>query len=163
MATTFWVFIIVCPLLRGLSLLLLLLWPLSRAAAQWLHQASRYVSYYFALEVMLLAVPLIHNAMGPLTANILSDKNFPLCKKLNLIYPNPSDEPPDLCFEIAVSPLQGYWLTVAAVAIFLVSGFDGSPTHKFVHRLLEPEDTPPPLLCKPERCRPSVFGVRIGG
>ena len=151
MASTFWVFIIVCPLLRGLSLLVLLLCPLRPAAASRLHRASRYVSYYFALEVMLLAVPLIHNAMGPMTANILSAKNFPLCKSLNHIYPNPPGEPSDLCFEIDVVAMEGYWLTVLAVAVFLLSGFDGSPTHKYIHRLLEPEDRPPPLACKLRR------------
>ena len=100
---------------------------------------------------MLLAVPLIHNAMGPMTANILSVKNFPLCKSLNHIYPNPPGEPSDLCFEIDVVAMEGYWLTVLAVAVFLLSGFDGSPTHKYIHRLLEPEDRPPPLACKLRR------------
>ena len=153
MATTFWVFVIVCPLLRGASLLVLLLAPFSRAAALRLHRASRYASYYFALEVLLLAVPLIHNAMGPMTANLLSVNNFPACKHLNVIYPNPPGEPHDLCFEISVEPLQGYWLTLAAVAIFLLSGFDGSPTHKYIHRLLEPADTPPPTCAVSARCR----------
>jgi len=153
MATTFWVFVIVCPLLRGASLLVLLLWPLSHAAALRLHRASRYASYYFALEVLLLAVPLIHNAMGPMTANLLSIANFPACKHLNVIYPNPPGVPHDLCFEISVEPLQGYWLTLAAVAIFLLSGFDGSPTHKYIHRLLEPADTPPPTCAVSARCR----------
>ena len=152
MATTFWVFVIVCPLLRGASLLALLLWPLPHAAALRLHRASRYASYYFALEVLLVAVPLIHSAMGPMTATLLSVSNFPACKHLNAIYPNPPGEPHDLCFEISVEPLQGYWLTLAAVAVFLLSGFDGSPTHKYIHRLLEPADTPPPTCAVPARC-----------
>ena len=79
-----------------------------------------------------------------MTATLLSVSNFPACKHLNDIYPNPPGEPRDLCFEISVEPLQGYWLTLAAVAVFLLSGFDGSPTHKFVHREVEPDDVAPP-------------------
>ena len=44
------VFIVICPLLRGASLLLLLLRPMTVAAAQRLHARSRAVSYYYALE-----------------------------------------------------------------------------------------------------------------
>ena len=58
MASTFWVFVIVCSLLRGASSLALLLWPLPHAAALRLHRASRYASYYFALEVLTLTLTL---------------------------------------------------------------------------------------------------------
>ena len=87
-----------------------------------------------------------------MTATLLSVTNFPACKHLNAIYPNPPGEPRDLCFEISVEPLQGYGLTLAAVAVFLLSGFDGSPTHKYIHQILEPEDVPPPEWAAYWRC-----------
>ena len=40
--------------------------------------------------------------------------------------------------------LVGYYFTIAAVVVFLLTGFDGSPTHKFMHKKLYPEDRPPP-------------------
>ena len=48
-----------------------------------------------------------------------------------------------------VDPAHGYWLTVAAFAMYLVSGYDGSPTHKFMHRWIQPEDrfVPPTVAC----------------
>ena len=41
----------------------------------------------------------------------------------------------------------GYFVAVAAVILYLVSGVDGSPTHKYIHNILHPYDTPPPNLC----------------
>ena len=144
MATTFWIFIVVCPLLRSLSLLALLLLPLRHDAAVRLHLASRYVSYYWALEIMLMAVPLTSIAMGPMTANLLSDLNFPPCIELNKHYPNPPGEPKDLCFAVDVQPDLGYNLTCVTVVLYLLAGFDGSPAHKYIHRLLYPDDAAPP-------------------
>ena len=43
-----------------------------------------------------------------------------------------------------VNCLEGYCVTLAAVGLFLLSGFDGSPTHRYIHRRLYPDDTPPP-------------------
>ena len=118
--------------------------PLRHDAAVRLHLASRYVSYYWALEIMLMAVPLTSIAMGPMTANLLSDLNFPPCIELNKHYPNPPGEPKDLCFAVDVQPDLGYNLTCVTVVLYLLAGFDGSPAHKYIHRLLYPDDAAPP-------------------
>lgn len=147
MSATFWVFIIVCPLVRGFSLLHLLLTPLTRPTARRLHAVSRAVSYYYAFEVMLVAVPLIGITIQPMTSSLFTDFNTPICKQINQAFPNPpGTDPPNLCFTITVVPSAGYWVVAAAVGLFLVSGFDGSPTHKFIHRRLYPGDEPPPNL-----------------
>ena len=152
MSLTFWLFIVICPLLRGLTLLQLLLVPMTEAAAKRLHAVSRAVSYYYAFEVMLSAIPLIGITIQPMTSSIFTSFNTPLCKQINEAFPNPAGtEPPNLCFTVGVVPSTGYWAVVAAVAVFLASGFDGSPTHKFVHRRFYPDDEPPPILaaCAP--------------
>jgi hypothetical protein len=145
MSTTFLFFIGVSPLVRSITLLVLLLCPLSLPRARWLHHASRYVSYYQALEVMLVSVPLLHAAMGPLSANLITKMQFPGCVGLTEKFPNPpGTDPPDLCFAIAVKSNAGYWLSLTMVLLWLISGFDGSFTHKYIHRRLLPEDTRPP-------------------
>jgi len=48
------------------------------------------------------------------------------------------------CFQINVVPGTGYKFTIAVVVLFFCCGFDGSPTHKYVHRRLYPGDEPPP-------------------
>jgi hypothetical protein len=147
MSFTFWIFIIVCPLVRGFSLLYLLLTPLTRPAARRLHAVSRAVSYYYAFEVMLVAVPLIGITIQPMTSSLFTDFNTPICKQINQAFPNPpGTNPPNLCFTITVVPSAGYWVVAAAVALFLASGFDGSPTHKYIHCRLYPGDEPPPNL-----------------
>ena len=41
----------------------------------------------YAYEVLLLAVPLINVAFGPMTSSLLKAGNFPLCGELQKIYP----------------------------------------------------------------------------
>jgi hypothetical protein len=158
MSTTFWIFIIICPLVRGCTLLHLLLTPLTEPTARRLHAVSRAVSYYYAFEVMLVAVPLIGITIQPMTSSLFTDFNTPICKQINQAFPNPpGTDPPNLCFTINVVPSAGYWVVAAAVALFLVSGFDGSPTHKFIHRRLYPGDDPPPNLAA---CAAQCSGTR---
>ena len=123
-------------------------------------------------QVMLVAVPLIGTTIEPMTATLFTPYNTPICKDITTAFPNPpGTDPPDLCFTISVVPSTGYFsvghrdpqtplgrsaarasLTcsrlcqqvAAAVVVFLLSGFDGSPTHKYLHRLLHPGDEPPP-------------------
>jgi len=140
MAITFWVFIIIAPVFRAMSQLCLLLLPMRRCSFVLLHRVSRYISYYYAIEVMLVAIPLLQVAFKPLSANILSASNFAPCGVLEKKYPDNDG----LCFALDVQPTSGYFFSVAAVIVFLLSGFDGSPTHKFIHRHLYPNDAPPP-------------------
>ena len=86
-----------------------------------------------------MAVPLINVAFGPMTSSLLKADNFPLCAELQKLYPHE-----DQCFQINVVPGTGYKFTVAVVCIFFLAGFDGSPTHKYVHHRLFPGDDPPP-------------------
>jgi len=139
MAGTFWIFVILGPVSRSLSLLALLVLPLSRPRLHKIHQLSRHVSAYYAYEVLLLAVPLINVAFGPMTSSLLKAGNFPLCGELQKLYPQE-----DTCFQINVVPGTGYKFTIAVVVVFFFCGFDGSPTHKYVHRRLFPGDNPPP-------------------
>jgi hypothetical protein len=59
--------IVVCPLLRGLTQLLLLLAPMSPSTAQQVHRLSRALSYFYAHEVMIVGVPLLSSTIGPRT------------------------------------------------------------------------------------------------
>lgn len=52
MVAAYWGFLVVCPLLRALTLLLLLLpRSLPRARAVQIYRVSRYASYFYAYEV----------------------------------------------------------------------------------------------------------------
>ena len=141
MAATFRGFILICPLVRPATLLVLLLAPLSPSAARRLFHASRFCSFYYALEVMLVVVPLLEATFGPLTAGILTPSNFPLCVPLQTLFGE------DHCFAFEARPIRGYYWTFVAVGMHILSGFDGSPSHKFVHRRLFPDEPSPPPHC----------------
>ncbi|KAL1515143.1 hypothetical protein AB1Y20_004204 [Prymnesium parvum] len=139
MAGTCFVFLVVGPLLRPITQLWLMWVPMSIEAQKGLHRASRHISIFYAFEVMLLAVPLLNLAFGPMTNSFLSPGNFKPCGPLQEQY-----NTPDECLEINVNAASGYYFTVAAYSVYLMSGVDGSPTHKFLHRSLYPEDRTPP-------------------
>ena len=82
------------------------------------------------------------NGFGPMSEILLNDQTFAPCGMLDHIYGTG-----EICMRIDVIPTTGYWFNVAAVAIYLLSGFDGSPTSKFIHRRLFPLD-PEPAGCK---------------
>ena len=148
LSATFWAFVIVCPLLRGATLLLLLLAPLPLRAARALFAASRAISYYYAHEVMLVGVPLLQITVGPLTSTLFTPRVTHICGPLDEQYDQSS------CFAIRVQPGAGYVATCAAVVVFLLTGFDGSPTHKALHCELHPEgDEPPPTCGRGARAR----------
>ena len=62
---TNWIFLVMAPVLRPLTLLCLLLVPLRRRDAVALHRLSRYVSFFYGLEVLIVAVPLLHQMAKP--------------------------------------------------------------------------------------------------
>jgi len=137
----------------------LLLVPLKKAWAERLHMISRYASYYYAYEVMCVAVPIIAMTVKPMTSAVGID-DWGLCKALVSLYPDiPGMETSSTkCFAVIVNPLLGYYACAVNVAMFLISGFDGSFTHKYIHSKLHPEDPrPPPDLvecCSCCRCAP---------
>ena len=51
MVAAYWGFLVICPLMRALTLLILLLLPLSRERAVQIYRLSRYASYFYAYEV----------------------------------------------------------------------------------------------------------------
>ena len=87
---------------------------------------------------MIVGVPLLKMTIDPLTSALFTERGTPICGPLKTMYRE------DVCFEIVIIPGRGYAFTCAAVVVFLLTGFDGSFTHKFVHRLLFPDDVPPP-------------------
>lgn len=99
---------------------------------------------------MLLVVPLVSTTIRPLTSGLTGGIHpWPLCIALASLYPappgmNPHADPGDKCFGVAVEPLFGYYACAANVLFFLLCGFDGSPTHQYIHRRLFPEDPRPP-------------------
>ena len=107
-----------------------------------LHRASRHVSIFYAFEVILVVVPLLSITMGTFSSQLLTRDVFPYCKQLDAHYGTG-----DTCLRIDVVAGPGYWVAVAAVVLYLLSGVDGSPTHKFIHNQLHPHDAPPPTLC----------------
>jgi len=147
LSATFWIFIVICPLLRGITQLALLVLPLPLPLARKLHRLSRSISYYYALEVMLVAVPLLKDTFGPMTSTLFTPSVTHICGPLDRLYQQ------DACFFLDVEPSVGYSFVVASVVLYLLTGFDGSFTHKFIHRALFPTDTPPPTLPKCMRCR----------
>ena len=70
--TKAYVFTVVGPLGRGVTQLMLLWLPMRRPTAVLLHRCSRSIGAYYALEVMLLAIPLINMAFAPITAELLT-------------------------------------------------------------------------------------------
>lgn len=145
-AGTFLLFNLVTPMLRALSMLAVLALPLSLRHARALYTASRLAVAFSALDVMLVATPLISATFKPFSAVILDTKHEP-CVTLLELYPGHS-----VCLEILVTPEIGYWFNVAAVVLMLFCGYDGSPTAKWIHRRLYPHDqSPPPSLVCVER------------
>eukprot|EP00966_Prymnesium_polylepis_P205286 4757092-Prymnesium_polylepis.1 len=74
-----------------------------------------------------------------MTNQFLSPGIFPPCEYLEIHYNTPAN-----CLQIGVNPDVGYWFTMAAYALYLISGVDGSPTHKYLNRSLYPDDRTPP-------------------
>ena len=142
MAATFTLFIIVAPVVRSLSLLALLVIPMKRSTARRLHTYSTRVVAYTALDVMLIATPLIGVAFGPMSEVLLNKAVLPLCGTLDHIYGTG-----DICMRIDVLPRVGYWFNVGAIVMMLLSGFDGSPTSKCILRRLYLDDPNPPPNC----------------
>mmetsp|Transcript_67522 Transcript_67522/g.178076 ORF Transcript_67522/g.178076 Transcript_67522/m.178076 type:complete len:121 (+) Transcript_67522:1-363(+) len=117
--------------------------PMKLHSQRILHRVSRHISIFYAFEVMLLAVPLLQLAFGPLTNHFVNPDSVSFCRELVTIY-----HTGDQCFEINVTPAWGYYVTAIAYVGYLISGVDGSLTHKYLHRSLYPDpETPPNLSC----------------
>ena len=143
LAATMWTFVVLCPLLRPLTQLIVLLSPARLPA---LHVLSRYLSFYHALDVVLLVVPVVQVTLQIIFIDLLTPRTFPLCAVL--MAPGADDT----CVSIELTRGPGCVALAVAVVLHLVSGYDGSPTHRFIHRRLHPLDSPPPYSCH-ESCK----------
>ena len=47
-----------------------------------LHRVSRHISIFYAFEVMLLAIPVMNLAFGPMTSDLINPNIFPPCEQL---------------------------------------------------------------------------------
>ena len=113
--------------------------PTQRSVYLW----SRRLVSYTALEVMLIATPLISIAFGPISAILLDPGSEP-CYALNPIYNDPTSADFFLCLRIDAVTQAGWYCNVAVVLLGLLTFYDGAPTAKYLHRKLFPHDPHPP-------------------
>ena len=152
MAGCFVVFVLIGPLLRVVSLLLLLLLPMRLETQRLVYIWSRRLVAYTAVEVMLIATPLMGQVFGPISEKLLNAQILPICAPLADLHPSPraKDDPHMVlspCLRIDIYPMEGYWFNVASVVLLCAAGFDGSFTAKYLHRRLWPHDPHPPPSC----------------
>ena len=94
------------------------------------------------LQVILIAVMLIQNSQfsGKGTQGLVNTEVLPsACASINALFPTDGH-----CFQLDLSVSTGFYLTLAATFTFFLSGMAGSPTNKYLHRCLYPEDPHPP-------------------
>jgi len=142
MYTTYLIFCVIGPVTRCSTQLLLLLLPLPTKWLRALHELSRNASIFYALEVLLVAVPLLNMTFGPVSKNLLTVKSQPaLCVPLAERFGE------ETCLMLSVNLAKGYYVLCVHVALFFYSGFDGSPTHKYCQHELHRSDCPPFPCC----------------
>jgi len=134
------IFVIVGPLLRSLTMLLVLLCPMASSIREKLWKFSTHVSVFFAFEILIVAVPILSVTFYPVTSVILEEKNFPPCKYTNAKWKT------DKCFLLDAQPLSAYLIVCVLVGVHIISGLNGSWTHKYVQWKLHPNDRPAPTL-----------------
>ena len=79
-------------------------------------------------------MPLITYTFGPTSRHLLTPRSFAPCVALNAQFET------ETCLEVEVSARQaaGYWLMCSTLLLFLLCGFDGAPTHRFLREQLYP-------------------------
>ena len=86
---------------------------------------------------------------GKGTQGLVNTEVLPACATINALFPADGH-----CFQLNLSVSTGFYLTLGATVTFFLSGMAGSPTSKFIHRRLYPEDShPPPNWSTPCRGR----------
>ena len=135
LSVTFSTFVIICPLLRPVTQLGVLLSP---SRLPYLEALSRYLSFFHALEVLLVVVPVVQISLRIIFLDLITPRTFPLC---SLLVPRDAH---DRCIEIEVTRLAGYNVMIAAVALHLLTGFDGSLTHLYIQRRWQAPPSPSP-------------------
>ena len=133
LAATFWVFVIISPLLRPTLQTCLALAPTKPRMPVLSHvnRWSRYISHYCALEVFVVVVPLLQITFRFMATDIISPMTFPLCTALADLYKQ------DECLTFTVELQGGYYVAVAAVVVHLFSGMEGSPVDNQIRSRLQ--------------------------
>jgi len=145
--------VVVGPLSRTISELLVLVCPMRASMREKLWFFSTHASVFFAYEVLILAVPILGATFYPMTSDILTEGNFAPCRPLNQRWDS------DKCFYIDAEPLAAYWVVCALVIVHIICGFNGSWTHKYVSWKLYPDENPAPSLhcgCQNWQCLQSM-------
>jgi len=138
------IFCVVGPLLRTGTQLMVLACPMPLRYRWFFHEFSRYTSTFFAYEVLVLSGPILAFTLTGVTEGLLTPGNLALCGPLNEKWDTGT------CFELTATMVEGYTYVIIAVVFYAISGYDGAPTHKWMHSIMEPEDNPPPTcnFCK---------------
>jgi len=149
------VFCAIGPIFRTCSQIAVLVCPMPLHWRWNLHEVSRYSSVFFAYEVLILAGPVFCFTLHDMTKDLLTEDNTAPCGPLNEIYDT------ETCFEILASLMEGYTVVIIGVAVYILCGFDGSFTQKWMHKQFEPLDDPPPTwhCCA---CRTPIGRTLVG-
>ena len=96
---------------------------------------------------MLLAASLIlQTALGDQVSRIITNETMPIICVPAAAFDGSAAG--DHCAELDVTLRPGWWIGCAAAVLALTVGYDGTPTHKMIHRMLYPDDDePPPTSC----------------
>ena len=87
---------------------------------------GRYVAAFYIHEVLLIVVPLCSIVSSAFSERLVQNVSF--C--------------PDPCVKVLLHPHWGYFMLIPPIIVFLLSGFDGSPTHAFLAARIYPENAP---------------------
>jgi len=108
-----WTVAIICPVLRPLSQLCVLLSPTPLVR---LHVLSRYISFYHATEVLLAALPVVQVTLHIIFIDLITPRTFPLCALLM----SQAEEQGGQCVHIELTLGAGFYLVAASVGLHLV-------------------------------------------
>merc|ERR1712137_469653 len=101
---------------------------------------SRHASSFYAVELMVLAVPLLNLTFGPVSTKALDPKEFKPCGWIQ----NRTKTTGAPCLQVSCELGNGYWMMFASFVLFVLTGYNGSIVHRMWHRKLYPHDRLPP-------------------
>mmetsp|Transcript_51581 Transcript_51581/g.112273 ORF Transcript_51581/g.112273 Transcript_51581/m.112273 type:complete len:114 (+) Transcript_51581:1-342(+) len=101
----------------------------------------------------------MESTIGGLANGLLTADTLPICATL-------SGQFGASCLELLVFPSEGYTFLCVHVALYVLTGFDGSLTHARIHRWLHPHDAQAPCCAQSCIVNKSVAGsvrAKVGG
>eukprot|EP00929_Paragymnodinium_shiwhaense_P119414 TRINITY_DN9130_c0_g1_i1.p1 TRINITY_DN9130_c0_g1~~TRINITY_DN9130_c0_g1_i1.p1 ORF type:complete len:600 (+),score=95.77 TRINITY_DN9130_c0_g1_i1:163-1800(+) len=146
----FIIFIIAGGLVRLVTLFAGLLMPgcTPHCFDVYLARFSRHAAAFYAVELMVLAVPLLNWTFGPISSKTLRPDQFKPCQWLQ----NQTNTTGEPCMEIQVEMKTGYWVMLVSWLAFAVVGYSGSPVHRLWHKRVAPHDVLPPVFLE-RKCK----------